>query len=62
MNPDNPSYAITSMVIIFLQVAGDIYAAVDLFFAKKNAIEISIKNSGYSYSGASTEAVRCFLT
>mmetsp|Transcript_27488 Transcript_27488/g.50026 ORF Transcript_27488/g.50026 Transcript_27488/m.50026 type:complete len:797 (+) Transcript_27488:106-2496(+) len=49
----NPSYNIPNYVL-FPKVAGDVHAAVA--FAKEHGIELSVKNSGHSYTGASTKA------
>ena len=48
----NPSYNLPSKVL-FPVVASDIVAAVK--FAKEHGLEISVKNSGHSYAGASTK-------
>jgi FAD/FMN-containing dehydrogenase len=49
---ENPSYNLPSKVL-FPAVANDVVAAVQ--FAKQHGLEISVKNSGHSYSGASTK-------
>jgi len=49
---NNPSYNLPSQVL-FPQTAGDVAAAIN--FAKEHSIEISIKNSGHNYNGASTK-------
>ncbi len=48
----NPSLNLPSKVL-FPVVASDVIVAVQ--FAKKNNIEISVKNSGHSYSGSSSK-------
>ena len=49
MNPLNPNFNIPSNVL-FPRVAGDVVAAVK--FAKDHKLQISVKNSGHSYSGS----------
>jgi len=49
----NPQYNLPN-VVLFPKVAGDVYAAV--IFAMEHGIEISVKNSGHHYQGASTKA------
>ena len=53
MDPTNPAYNIPAKVL-FPRNAGDVVAAVE--FAKMHGVEISVKNSGHSYSGSSTKA------
>lgn len=53
MDPNNLSYNIPAKVL-FPKNAGDVVAAVE--FAKTHGVEISIKNSGHSYTGSSTKA------
>ena len=48
----NPSYDIPSKVL-FPMVAGDIVAAVE--FGRNHSVELSVKNSGHHYAGASTK-------
>jgi hypothetical protein len=48
----NPSYNLPSKVL-FPVVASDIVAAVE--FAKVHSLELSVKNSGHHYAGASTK-------
>lgn len=49
---NNPSYNLPSKVL-FPVVASDVVAAVK--FAKEHGLEISVKNSGHNYNGASTK-------
>eukprot|EP00566_Odontella_aurita_P008696 CAMPEP_0113547422 /NCGR_PEP_ID=MMETSP0015_2-20120614/12347_1 /TAXON_ID=2838 /ORGANISM="Odontella" /LENGTH=837 /DNA_ID=CAMNT_0000447975 /DNA_START=22 /DNA_END=2535 /DNA_ORIENTATION=+ /assembly_acc=CAM_ASM_000160 len=49
----NPSYNVPNYVL-FPKVLADVHAAVA--FAKEHGIELSVKNSGHSYTGASTKA------
>jgi FAD/FMN-containing dehydrogenase len=49
---ENPSYNIPSKVL-FPTVANDVVAAVQ--FAKRYGLQISVKNSGHSYIGASSK-------
>eukprot|EP00984_Skeletonema_dohrnii_P031228 scaffold23460_cov71-Skeletonema_dohrnii-CCMP3373.AAC.1 len=51
-DPTNPSLDLPSKVL-FPVVASDVVAAVN--FAKEHGIEISVKNSGHSYQGASSK-------
>eukprot|EP00984_Skeletonema_dohrnii_P009114 scaffold3447_cov93-Skeletonema_dohrnii-CCMP3373.AAC.4 len=51
-DPTNPSLNLPSKVL-FPVVASDVVAAVN--FAKENGLEISVKNSGHSYQGASSK-------
>eukprot|EP00985_Skeletonema_marinoi_P006271 scaffold2716_cov205-Skeletonema_marinoi.AAC.1 len=51
-DPTNPSLNLPSKVL-FPIVASDVVAAVN--FAKENGLEISVKNSGHSYQGASSK-------
>ena len=53
MDPANPAFDIPSKVL-FPRNAGDVVAAVD--FAKTHSVELSVKNSGHSYSGKSMKA------
>jgi FAD/FMN-containing dehydrogenase len=48
----NPNYNLPHKVL-FPEVAGDIVAAVE--FATNHSVEISVKNSGHHYAGASTK-------
>ncbi|KAK1742676.1 FAD-binding domain-containing protein [Skeletonema marinoi] len=52
LDPTNPSLNLPSKVL-FPTVASDVVAAVN--FAKDNGLEISVKNSGHSYQGASSK-------
>jgi len=52
MDPTNPSLNLPSKVL-FPSIASDVVAAVN--FAKKHGLEISVKNSGHSYQGASSK-------
>ena len=52
VDPTNPSLNLPSKVL-FPVVASDVVAAVN--FAKENGLEISVKNSGHSYQGASSK-------
>jgi len=49
---ENPSYSLPSKVI-FPAVASDVVAAIK--FAKKHSLEVSVKNSGHSYTKASSK-------
>ena len=51
-DPTNPSLNLPSKVL-FPSIASDVVAAVN--FAKENGLEISVKNSGHSYQGASSK-------
>ena len=51
-DPTNPSLNLPSKVL-FPVVASDVVAAVN--FAKEHGLEISVKNSGHSYQGASSK-------
>eukprot|EP00984_Skeletonema_dohrnii_P025003 scaffold14144_cov91-Skeletonema_dohrnii-CCMP3373.AAC.17 len=51
-DPTNPSLNLPSKVL-FPVVASDVVAAVN--FARENSLEISVKNSGHSYQGASSK-------
>eukprot|EP00985_Skeletonema_marinoi_P020394 scaffold12118_cov135-Skeletonema_marinoi.AAC.2 len=51
-DPINPSLNLPSKVL-FPSVASDVVAAVN--FAKEHGLEISVKNSGHSYQGASSK-------
>ena len=51
-NTSNPRYNLPSKVL-FPTVASDVIAAVK--FAKKYGLELSVKNSGHNYAGASTK-------
>ncbi|KAL3808143.1 hypothetical protein ACHAXA_000427 [Cyclostephanos tholiformis] len=51
-DPSNPSYNLPSKVL-FPAVASDVVAAVE--FAKEHGLELSVKNSGHHYAGASTK-------
>jgi hypothetical protein len=51
-DPINPSLNLPSKVI-FPVVASDVVAAVN--FAREHGLEISVKNSGHSYQGASSK-------
>lgn len=48
----NPSYNLPSKVL-FPAVASDVVLAVQ--YAKKHSLELSVKNSGHNYNGASTK-------
>ena len=48
----NPSYDIP-LKVMFPKVAGDIVAAVE--FGMNHSVELSVKNSGHHYAGASTK-------
>ncbi len=52
LDKTNPSLNLPSKVL-FPAVASDVVVAVQ--FAKKNNVEISVKNSGHSYSGSSSK-------
>eukprot|EP00985_Skeletonema_marinoi_P022367 scaffold14274_cov215-Skeletonema_marinoi.AAC.19 len=52
VDPTNPSLNLPSKVL-FPAVASDVVAAVN--FAKEHGLEISVKNSGHSYQGASSK-------
>eukprot|EP00985_Skeletonema_marinoi_P034247 scaffold43531_cov219-Skeletonema_marinoi.AAC.1 len=52
VDPTNPSLNLPSKVL-FPVVASDVVAAVN--FAKEHGLEISVKNSGHSYQGASSK-------
>jgi len=52
VDPTNPRLNLPSKVL-FPVVASDVVAAVN--FAKENGLEISVKNSGHSYQGASSK-------
>ena len=49
---DNPSYDLPSKVV-FPAVASDVVAAIR--FAKENNLEVSVKNSGHSFTKASSK-------
>eukprot|EP00555_Chaetoceros_dichaeta_P003497 CAMPEP_0198248814 /NCGR_PEP_ID=MMETSP1447-20131203/491_1 /TAXON_ID=420782 /ORGANISM="Chaetoceros dichaeta, Strain CCMP1751" /LENGTH=733 /DNA_ID=CAMNT_0043933295 /DNA_START=60 /DNA_END=2261 /DNA_ORIENTATION=+ len=51
-DPSNPSLNLPAMVL-FPVVASDVVAAIQ--FAKEHGLEISVKNSGHSYTGASSK-------
>eukprot|EP00985_Skeletonema_marinoi_P023134 scaffold15149_cov194-Skeletonema_marinoi.AAC.1 len=51
-DPTNPSLNLPFKVL-FPSIASDVVAAVN--FAKENGLEISVKNSGHSYQGASSK-------
>lgn len=51
-DPSNPSLNLPSMVL-FPVVASDVVAAIQ--FAKEHALEISVKNSGHSFTGSSSK-------
>jgi len=51
-DPTNPSLNLPSKVL-FPSVASDVVAAVN--FAKEHGLEISVKNSGHSFQGASSK-------
>ncbi|KAK1741548.1 FAD-binding domain-containing protein, partial [Skeletonema marinoi] len=51
-DPTNPSLNLPSKVL-FPSIASDVVAAVN--FAKENGLEISVKNSGHSWQGASSK-------
>jgi len=51
-DPANPSLNLPSKVL-FPNVASDVVAAIE--FAKENGLEVSVKNSGHSFTGASTK-------
>mmetsp|Transcript_30757 Transcript_30757/g.52235 ORF Transcript_30757/g.52235 Transcript_30757/m.52235 type:complete len:746 (-) Transcript_30757:192-2429(-) len=51
-DPTNPSLNLPSKVL-FPSIASDVVAAVN--FAKEHGLEISVKNSGHSYQGASSK-------
>jgi len=53
LDPSNPAYNLPEKVI-FPKFAKDVVAAVE--FAKKHNLKISVKNSGHSYTGASTSS------
>ncbi|KAK1745400.1 FAD-dependent oxidoreductase [Skeletonema marinoi] len=52
VDPTNPSLNLPSKVL-FPSIASDVVAAVN--FAKEHGLEISVKNSGHSYQGASSK-------
>ena len=52
VDPTNPSLNLPSKVL-FPVLASDVVAAVN--FAKEHGLEISVKNSGHSYQGASSK-------
>ena len=52
VDPTNPSLNLPSKVL-FPDVASDVVAAVN--FAREHGLEISVKNSGHSYQGASSK-------
>ncbi|KAK1738553.1 hypothetical protein QTG54_010583 [Skeletonema marinoi] len=52
LDPTNPSLNLPSKVL-FPSIASDVVAAVN--FAKEHGLEISVKNSGHSYQGASSK-------
>ena len=52
LDPTNPSFNLPSKVL-FPSDATDVIAAVN--FARTNGLELSVKNSGHSYLGASTK-------
>ena len=53
LDPTNQAFALPSKVI-FPQTAADVVETVK--FAAENSIELSVKNSGHHYAGASTKA------
>ena len=53
LDPANPAYNLPSKVLL-PRNAGDVVAEVD--FAKTHGVEISVKNSGHSFTGVSTKA------
>jgi len=52
LEDDNPAWNLPS-VVLHPVTAGDVVAAIK--FAKDHDLEVSVKNSGHSYSGASTK-------
>ena len=52
MDPSNPLYNLP-LTVLFSGVASDVVAAVE--FALANGLELSVKNSGQNYAGASTK-------